>query len=112
MKLFSPAFVSGVGMDWGVIDSGASFSSNDPAYYLHAHKAILGKNKLIVEYAKNLDKLTPTGYTVHLNPLNLQDTCGSPLRMIAIKNVHSAAVTRSPAKLLLLLLAVAAAAVF
>ena len=78
-------------MDWGVADSGPAVSSNDSAYYLHSHLALLSKNKFILEYVKNIEKLPPTGYTVYLNPLNLYDTCGAPLRMLAVKNPDSGA---------------------
>ena len=84
-------FCSGIGIDWGVVDSGISLSSNDSDYYLHAHRHLLRDNRIIIEYVKNIEKLPATGYTVFLNPLKLYDTCGAPLRMIAVKNPPSGA---------------------
>ena len=76
-------------MDWGVIDSADSENAVEEDYYFHAHRRLLGSNKILLEYVKNIELLPPTGYTIYVNPLNIYDSCGAPVRMIAIKNPAS-----------------------
>ena len=99
-------YSSALGMDWGVIDSAISAALGGNKAY-GVHQKLLPNNVLIYEYVKNLDKLPPTGYTIYGLPLKIWNSCGGPVRMIAVKNpVSSGPVVKVAGVLVMLMLLV------
>ena len=68
--------IKGVGIDRMSFDVGADV-------LLPAHKALLGRGKIGIENANNINKLPPVGATVFVLALPMEGGTGSPARVVA-----------------------------
>ena len=71
--------------DWGIIDS-AEAARRPVEEAALCHRTLLPNNVLIYEFVANIDQLPPVGYTIYGLPLKIHDSCGAPVRMIAVPN--------------------------
>lgn len=69
--------VSVVAIDGPSIDAGADSSFT-------AHKILLGKDILVVENLRNLQRIPKIRFTFVVAPLKLQGSTGSPVRALAV----------------------------
>ncbi|KAJ6631412.1 hypothetical protein B0H10DRAFT_2159746 [Mycena sp. CBHHK59/15] len=60
----------------------------DGAGSFGAHEVILGAGCIIAENLTNLDAIDSLDYVVHLVPLNITGSDGSPVRAFALKNAY------------------------
>ncbi|KAK7496648.1 hypothetical protein BaRGS_00012055 [Batillaria attramentaria] len=67
------------------------------------HKILLEKNIILLEYVANLDKMPPTGSTIFIGVINLQDGSGGPARIMGVLGGGSAGLARGASIILCLL---------
>ena len=85
---------SALGIDSGSPDSGKSLGIDED--FFKVHLMILGNQRIIIEnIGAALEKLPPTGYNIHAVPINLYDTCGAPLRLLAFKTPQETSSART-----------------
>ena len=75
--LLSDRQIAGVGIDTHGVDPGLDTSYATNTQIAQAHK-------IAIECMANLDQLPPTGSTLVLGPLQLQDGSGSPMSIMAL----------------------------